>query len=80
MKKLPKQTRELVLSEGSSAFFFRNALFTIYKSSVRFQIDYCDIVHDQTNNDIFSNNFQYNAALYITGAIKDVFVPSSKLR
>ena len=79
-EKIAKANKGIGIIRRLFSIFFRNALFAIYKSSVRSQIDYCDIVYDQTNNDIFSNNFQYNAALYITGAIKDVFVPSSKLR
>ena len=38
-------------------------------------MDYCDVVYDQPWNDAFSDKLetvQYNAALAITGAIKDI--------
>ena len=51
----------------------RNSFITIYKSFVRLYLDYCDMIYDQPNNEIFAQKFerfQYNAALAITGAIK----------
>ena len=51
-----------------------HSLFTIYKSSVRPQLDYYDELYDQPNNKNLCpkiETFQYNAALDITGAIKD---------
>ena len=51
----------------------RNALIAIYKSFIRPNVDYCDLVYDQPDNESFCNNLdnlQYNAALAITGAIK----------
>ena len=39
-------------------------------------MDYCDVVYDQPWNDAFSDKLetvQYNAALAIAGAIKDIF-------
>ena len=52
----------------------RESLITICKSSVRPHIDYGDIIYNQPNNDSFCNmieRVQYNAALAITGAIKE---------
>ena len=52
----------------------RESLITIYKSFVRPHIDYGDIIYDQPN-DSFCNmveRVQYNAALAITGVIKEM--------
>ena len=54
----------------------RHSPITIYKSFVKAQLDYEDIVYDQPNNDIFCQIIeimQYNAALAVTGAIKGTF-------
>ena len=51
----------------------RKTLINIYKSFVRPQLDYGDVIYDQPNNDNFIRkleSIQYNAALAITGAIK----------
>ena len=51
----------------------RTSLLAIYKSFIRPQLDYGDVVYDQPSNDAFSNKLeiiQYNVALAITGAIK----------
>ena len=49
----------------------KNSLLTIYKSSIRPHLDYCDIIYDQSNNESFCTeieSIQYNSALL--GAIK----------
>ena len=51
----------------------RRSLVTIYKSFIRPHIDYGDVIFDQAYNNSFHeklNNFQYNASLAITGAIR----------
>ena len=51
----------------------RTSLLTIYKSLIRPNLDYADVLYDQHSNDAFSSELetvQYNAALAITGAIK----------
>ena len=51
----------------------RHSLISICKSFFRTHLDYCDIIYDQPNNDIFCNKIervQYNTALAITGAIR----------
>ena len=51
----------------------RTSLLTIYKSFITQNLDYGNVVYDQSSNDAFSNKLetvQYNAALAITGAIK----------
>ena len=51
-------------------------MLTIYISFIRPHFDYGDIVYDQSSNGAFPNKLQtvqYNAALAITGAIKDPF-------
>ena len=52
----------------------RSSLLTIYKSFVRPHLDYGDVIYDQPNNSCLSDKIesvQYNAALAITGAIKE---------
>ena len=49
-------------------------MLTIYKSFIRPNLNYADIIYDQPNNDSFKNKperIQYNAALTITGAIQE---------
>ena len=51
----------------------RKSLLSIYKCFVRSYLDYCDIIYDKPNNEIFKSKLesvQYNAALAITGAIR----------
>ena len=51
----------------------RRSLVTIYKSFIRPHIDYGDAIFDQAYNKSFHEkleNFQYNASLAITGAIR----------
>ena len=51
----------------------RRSLVTIYKSFIRPHIDYGDVIFDQAYNKSFHEkleNFQYNASLAITGAIR----------
>ena len=53
--------------------FPRQALLTIYKSFVRSHLDHGDS-YDQPKNESFCQkleSYQYNAALDITGAIRD---------
>ena len=56
-----------------SISFPRNALLRIYKSFIRPQFDYADIIYDNPNNASFKNkieNAQYRACIAITGAIQ----------
>ena len=51
----------------------RAPLITIYKSFIRPQLDYGDMIYDQTFNMSFQQKMetiQYSAALAITGAIR----------
>ena len=51
----------------------RDSLVTIYKSFIRPHLDYGDVIHDQPNNDSFSDKIeplQYKACLAVTGAIQ----------
>ena len=50
----------------------RSSLLTIYKTFIRSQLDYADIIYDQAYNSAFHDkleSIQYNACLAITGAI-----------
>ena len=56
-----------------SLFLSRKTLLTIYKSFVRPNIDYADIIYDEPFNESFKTKIemiQYRTALVITGAIK----------
>ena len=51
----------------------RSALLTIYRSFVRPDLDYGDLIYDQPENELFSSKIesvQCNASLAITGAIR----------
>ena len=51
----------------------RSTLLTIYKTFIRSQLDYADIIYDQAYNSAFHDkleSIQYNACLAITGAIR----------
>ena len=51
----------------------RSSPLMIHKPFIRPQLDYCDIVYDQSNNSSLSEkieSLQYNAALVTTGGIK----------
>ena len=53
---------------------------TLYKSLVRPNLDYGDIIYDQTNNESFCNQLetvQYNAAFVTNGSIKSLWVTKS---
>ena len=50
-----------------------HALLTIYRSFVRVDLDYGDVIYDQAENELVSieiGRVQYNASLAITGAIR----------
>ena len=51
----------------------RSSLLTIYKTFIRSQLDYADIIYDQAYNSAFHDkleSIQHNACLAITAAIK----------
>ena len=51
----------------------RSSLLTIYKTFIRSQLDYADVIYDQAYNSAFYDkleSIQYNAWLAITGAIR----------
>ena len=55
-------------------------IYTLYKSFVRPNLDYGDIIYDQTNNESFGNKLetvQYNATLVTNGSIKLLWVTKS---
>ena len=58
-----------------SLILSKNQLLTIYKTFVRFYLDYADIIYDKHFNDSFQvklGKFQYPAAFIITVAIKGI--------
>ena len=51
----------------------RSSLLTIYKTFIRRQLDYADIIYEQGYNSAFHDKFesiQYNACVAIPGAIR----------
>ena len=51
----------------------RSSLLTIYKTFIRSQLDFADVIYDQACNSSFHEkleSIQYNAFLAITGAIR----------
>ena len=51
----------------------RSSLLTIYKTFIRSQLDYADIIYDQAYNSAFHNKLEsvhYNGCLAITDAIR----------
>ena len=53
-------------------FYFRVSLLTMYKTFIRSQLDYADVIYDQAYNSSFHEkleSLQHNACLTITGAI-----------
>ena len=69
--KLTKCSKIIGLMKKSSQILSRKSLLTIYKSFVRPNLDYADIIYDKPPNGSFRyvEMVQYNAALIITGTI-----------
>ena len=70
---LIKLVNLLVLLTSSENVLPRPSLLQIYKSFVRPQLDYGDIIYDKAFIGSFQKNLesiQYNAALVITGTIR----------
>ena len=71
--KISKANAGIGIIKALSNTLPRKSLLTIYKSFIRPHLDYCDVFHDQPNNELFCTKIepmQYNAALAITGAIR----------
>ena len=69
--KITKCNKIIGLMKELSQFVSKKSLLTIYKSFVRPNLDYADIIHDKPWNESFKKIelVQYNAAL-IAGVIK----------
>ena len=71
---LSKVNKTIGLLRKLQAFLPRQPLVTVYKAFIRPHLDYWDIIYDQSYNDSFHQKIesvQYNAALAITGAVRD---------
>ena len=69
MKKIIGLLRKL------NSILLREALVTIFKTFVRSQINYGDVLYDQAFNSVFRNKLeliQYTACLIMTGAIRGI--------
>ena len=73
-EKMSKALKSIGIIKKLSKSLPPHSLVKIYKSLVRPHLDYGDTIYDQPNNEIFTQKIeiiQYNAALAITGAIKE---------
>ena len=71
--KINKCNNIIGIMKKLSLFLSRKTLLTAYKSFVRPNLDYADIIYDKSFNESFKTKremVQYRAALVITGAIK----------
>ena len=71
--KFAKVNRGIEILKKLSGFLPRHSLITLDKSFIRPHLDYDDVIYDESNNLNLCNkieNYQYNAALAITGAIR----------
>ena len=71
--KITKCNKIIGLMERLSLILSRKSLLTIYKSFVRPNLNYADMIYDKTFNESLKRKIemvQYNAALIITGAFK----------
>ena len=72
--KITKCNKIIGLMERLSLILSRKSLLTIYKSFVRPNLNYADMIYDKTFNESLKRKIemvQYNAALIITGAFKE---------
>ena len=72
-KKIKKAIKGINVIRKMNLSLPRFSLLTIYKSFVRPDLDYGDVIYDQPNNSSLSDkteSVQYNAVLAITGAIR----------
>ena len=91
-EKMSKAYKGIAVLRKLQKIIPRNSLLTMYKSFIRPDLDYCDIIYHQPNNGSFCQkieSIQYQAALAITGAIhgtsqtklyKELGIESVKLR
>ena len=73
-EKIKKVTKGVSVIRKMNLLLPRSFLLTIYKSFVRPHLDYGDVIYDQPNISRLSDKIesvQYNAALAITGAIRE---------
>ena len=71
--KINKSNKIIGIMKKLTLFLSRKTLLTIYKSFVRPNVDYADIIYDESFNESFKTKIemiQYRAALAITGSIK----------
>ena len=74
--KINKCNKIIGIMKRFSLILSRKSLLTIYKSFVKANLDYADIIYDKPFNESFKTKIemvQYKAALVITGAIKGTF-------
>ena len=70
---LDKVTKCIGILRKLRLYVPRHSLINMYKSFIRSQIEYADVVYDQPRNVTFCDkieSIQYNAALAITGAVR----------
>ena len=73
-EKMSKAIKEIVAIYKLGKTLPRHSLITIFKSILRFHLDYGDIIYNQRNRGSFGKkieSIQYNVDLAITAAIKE---------
>ena len=72
--KLSKAHKGIKIIKRLSHILPRNSLITICKSFIRPDLDYCDVIYEQPNNESFCckiERIRYNVALGITGSMRE---------
>ena len=70
---MKKAVKGIILIKKLNVTLPHSSLLIIYKSVIRPDLDYGDVIYDQPNENSLSEKIdsaQYNAALAITGAIR----------
>ena len=70
---LKKLIKEWVYWRRFQPILAGSSLLTIYKTCIRSQLDFADVIYDQASNSSFHEKLEpikYNACLAITGAIR----------
>ena len=68
--KISKANKGTGINKSLSHILTTKPLITIYKTFIRPHLDYCDVIYDQSNNEVFVAKLNKYSTLAITGAIR----------
>ena len=68
--KISKANKRTGINKSLSHILTTKPLITIYKTFIRPHLDYCDVIFDQSNNEVFVAKLNKYSTLAITGAIR----------